>query len=108
MSDLFSRCPVCKGIDTQPDPTNPRAMFCPTCETIFAVDESAVKPDGYADAVRAVNRALFDENLIWIDTGDSPIAKAWGGPREAMGLAAEVATDAVFRVLQQRAQAAPS
>lgn len=100
MTTLFARCPVCNGVDAQPDPTGAMAMFCPVCEELFPVDESAVKPDGFADAVRAVDRALFEENLIWITTADNPAAKAWGGPTDARRLAAEVATETVFQTLR--------
>lgn len=99
MTVLFARCPTCNGIDTQPSPTGEPILFCPVCEALFPVDESAVKPDGFADAVRAVAQALFDDNLLWITVADNPAARAWGGPRDARHLAAEVATAAVFRVL---------
>jgi hypothetical protein len=99
MSTLFALCPVCGGIDSQPDPTGVRTLYCPVCETIFPVDESAVKPDWYPETVRAVDRALFDDNLIWINTPDNPLAKAWGGPTKARHLAAVVAVDAVLRTM---------
>ncbi len=109
--ELFSRCPTCKGIDTRavpnPAPNPTPAMACSGCGAFFTVDETAVRPDGFTAAVHAVNRALSADQLLWIDTPDNAAAKAWGGPREAAYLAAEVATDAVFRTLEQRAQASP-
>lgn len=99
MTDLFARCPTCNGIDAQPDPTRAMALYCPVCDDLFDVDESAIKPDGFAEAVRAVDQALFYDNLVWITTPNNPAAKAWGGPTDARHLAAEVAVEAAAAVL---------
>jgi hypothetical protein len=99
VSTLFSLCPTCHGIDAQPDPTGAMAMFCPVCEDLFPVDASAIRPDRYPEAVRAADRALFDDNLIWITTPNNSLAKEWGGPTDARHLAAVTAVDAALAVL---------